>query len=83
MPWSAEIAMLDMWREMDKDVMNGEMRRFFKRHLQMAYDAGAQEAYQDRDGPPRDEEWRAWLDKHIPDWDAREGHDNDPPPDKR
>jgi hypothetical protein len=31
----------------------------------------------------RDEEWRAWLDKHIPDWDAREGHNDHPPPDRR
>ncbi len=44
MPWSAEIAMLDMWREMvDKNVTNGEMQKFFKKHLQLSYDAGSRE----------------------------------------
>ncbi len=43
MPWSAEIAMLDMWREMDKNVTNGKMHKFFRRHLQAAYDAGKRE----------------------------------------
>jgi hypothetical protein len=49
MLWSAEIATLDMWREMDRNVTNGEMQKFFKRHLQMAYEAGAREAHADRD----------------------------------
>jgi hypothetical protein len=43
MPWSAEIAMLDMWREMDKNVTNGVMQKFFRRHLQAAFDAGEQQ----------------------------------------
>ncbi len=40
MEWSADAAMRDMWREMNKNVTNGEMMLFFKRHLQAAFDAG-------------------------------------------
>ena len=44
MPWSAETAMRQMWHEMDKNVSNGEMMRFFERHLQAAYEAGVNAA---------------------------------------
>lgn len=39
MNWSAEDALNGMWSEMDANVTNGEMRAFFKRHLQAAHDA--------------------------------------------
>lgn len=48
MEWSAEIAMLDMWRGMDKNVSNGVMQRYFKEHLQAAYDRGRQDVRRER-----------------------------------
>ena len=40
MQWSAEIAMLDMWHGMDLNQQTGKVQRFFRDHLQKAYDAG-------------------------------------------
>lgn len=40
MMWSAEIAVLDMWREMDLNQKTGAVQAFFKKHLQAAYDRG-------------------------------------------
>lgn len=40
MEWSAEAATREMWAEMDTAVSNEQMRRFFQRHLQAAFEAG-------------------------------------------
>jgi hypothetical protein len=42
MEWSAEAAMREMWAQYPNtwETKNGDMMRFFKTHLQMAFDAG-------------------------------------------
>lgn len=42
MEWSAEAAMREMWAQYPDTwrTKNGDMMRFFKTHLQMAFDAG-------------------------------------------
>lgn len=40
MEWSAEIAALEMWDGLDLRETNGEVRAYFKRHLQDAFAAG-------------------------------------------
>jgi hypothetical protein len=45
LPWSAEIAMLDMWREMDLTQQTGKIQKFFRAHLKAAYDRGYQDGF--------------------------------------
>lgn len=41
LPWSEYDACHRMWSELDKNVTNGEMMAFYRRHLRLAFDAGA------------------------------------------
>lgn len=44
-PWSADEAVRQMWAELDKNVTNGEMMSFYRRHLQAAFDAGRNQEF--------------------------------------
>lgn len=61
--WSAEMASHDLWRGMDMNQPSGDLRRYFRGHLQAAYDAGA--AIAPHVAAEREAAWIAGRDKAV------------------
>lgn len=60
MNWSAEMASHDMWSGLDTTKTNSEVRAYFKRCLQDAFDAGGQKG-QSVGGADTDVKASTWL----------------------